>query len=70
MNDVFRPFIDDFVIVYLDGILIYSHTWKDYVMHVKKELDVLKRENICVNMSKCELGNTSWLYLGNFVGGG
>ena len=40
MNDVFRTFIDDFVIVYLDDILIFSKTWDE---HVKQVLDVLKR---------------------------
>lgn len=43
MNDVLRPFIDDFVIVYLDDILVFSKTWEDLVKHVKQTLDVLKR---------------------------
>jgi hypothetical protein len=34
MNDVFRPFLDDFVIVYLDDILIFSGTWDEHVRHV------------------------------------
>lgn len=43
MNDVFRPFIDDFLIVYLDDILIFSRAWDE---HVKQVLYVLKRENL------------------------
>ena len=43
MNDVLRPFIDDFVIVYLDDILIFSKTWEEHLKHVKKTLDVLKK---------------------------
>ena len=35
MNDVLRPFLDDFVIVYLDDILIFSKTWEEYLKHVK-----------------------------------
>jgi hypothetical protein len=35
MNDVFRPFLDDFVIVYLDDILVFSGTWDEHVRHVK-----------------------------------
>ena len=35
MNDVFRPFIDDFVIVYLDDILVFSRTQDEHVKHVK-----------------------------------
>jgi len=42
MNDVFRPFIDYFIIVYLDDILIFSKSWEDHVKHVRKVLDVLK----------------------------
>ena len=39
-------------------------------MYVKKALDVLKKENLCVNLSKCEFGNTSLIYLGHIVGEG
>eukprot|EP00253_Pinus_taeda_P023022 PITA_23022 len=35
MNDVLRPFFDDFVIVYLDDILIFSKTWEEHLKHVK-----------------------------------
>ena len=34
MNDVLRPFIDEFVIVYLDDIFVFSKTWEDHVKHV------------------------------------
>eukprot|EP00253_Pinus_taeda_P028570 PITA_28570 len=69
MNDVLRPFIDDFLIVYLDGILVFSKTWEEHLKHVKQTLDVLKRENIYVKLSKCEFGKTSLNYLGHIVGG-
>jgi len=35
MNDVLRPFLDDYVIVYLDDILIFSETWEEHLKHVK-----------------------------------
>ena len=41
MNDVFRPFLYDFVIVYLNNILIVSGTWDEHVRHVKQVLDTL-----------------------------
>eukprot|EP00253_Pinus_taeda_P033506 PITA_33506 len=43
MNDVLGPFLDDFIIVYLDDILIFSKTWEEHLIHVKQTLDVLKR---------------------------
>ena len=38
--------------------------------HIKQTLDVLKRENIYVKLSKCEFGKTSLNYLGHIVGDG
>jgi len=35
MNDVLKPFFDDFFIVYLDDILIFSKTWEEHLKHVK-----------------------------------
>jgi hypothetical protein len=70
MNDVSRPFIDDFVIVYLDNILVFSGTWDEHVRHVKQVLDTLQRENLYVKLSKCEFGKTTLVYLGHIVGGG
>jgi hypothetical protein len=70
MNDVFRPFLDDFLIVYLDEILIFSGTWDEHVRPVKKVLDTLQREKLYVKFSKCEFGKTALVYLGHIVGGG
>jgi hypothetical protein len=70
MNDVFRPFLDEFVIVYLDDILIFSGTWDEHVRHVKQVLDTLKREKLYVKLSKCEFDKIALVYLGHIVGGG
>ena len=39
-------------------------------MHVNKVLDVLKKEKLFLNMSKCEFGKTSLVYLGHIIAGG
>ena len=70
INDVFKPFIDDFVIVYLDDILVFSGTWDEHVRHVKKVLDTFQREKLYVKLSKCESGKMTLVYLGHIVGGG
>ena len=70
MNDLLRQFLDEFVIIYLDDVLIFSKSRDEHVMHVRKVLDVLKREQLYLKMSKCEFGKTSLVYLGHIVGGG
>ena len=70
MDNVLRSFLDDFVIVCLDEILIFGQTIEDHVLHVNRVLDILKKEKLFLKMSKCEFGKTSLVYLGNIVGGG
>jgi hypothetical protein len=70
MNDVFKPFLDDFVIVYLDQIVVFSETWDEHARHVKKVLDTLQREKLYVKMSKFEFGKNALVFLGHIVGGG
>jgi hypothetical protein len=70
MNDVFRPFLDDFVIVYLYKIIFFSRTWDEHVRHAKQVLDTLQREKLYVKLSKCEFGKTALVYLGHIVEGG
>ena len=70
MENVLRPFLDDFLIVHLDDILIFSKTREDHVLHVNRVLDILKKEKLFLKMSKCEFRKTSLVYLGHIVGGG
>ena len=70
MNDVLRPFLDEFVIVYLDDILIFNKSRDEHVMHVNKVLDVSRKEQLFLKMSKCEFGKNYLVYLGHIVGGG
>jgi hypothetical protein len=70
MNDVLCPFIDSFVIVYLDDILIFSNTWQEHFSHVMQVLETLKKNQLISNLQKCEFGKMSLIYLGHMIGGG
>ncbi|CAL2259851.1 unnamed protein product [Prunus armeniaca] len=70
MNEVLRPFIDDFVIVYLDDILIFSVTWEEHLHHIAQVLEVLRTNQLQLNGKKCEFGKQHLVYLGFIVGAG
>ena len=70
MDNVLRPFLYEFVIVYLYDILIFSKTGEEHVLNVKKVLDVLRKDKLLLKMYECEFGKTYLVYLGHIVGGG
>jgi len=70
MNEVLRSYIDEFVIVYLDDILIYSDDWESHKMHIRKVFEVLRKAKLYLKMSKCEFVRKSLIYLGHIVGEG
>ena len=54
MNRVFRPFLDRFVIVFIDDILIYSRSKADHVRHLRLVLQTLRGHQLYAKFSKCE----------------
>ena len=54
MNDVFYEFVDHFVVVYLDDIVIYSESLEDHLKHLKKVLPRLSEHQLYVKKEKCE----------------
>ncbi|GJW86790.1 putative reverse transcriptase domain-containing protein [Tanacetum coccineum] len=55
MNRVCRSYLDKFVIVFIDDILIYSKTQEEHVEHLRLVLELLKKEKLYAKFSKCEL---------------
>ena len=54
INNVLREYLDKFVIVYLDDILIYSQIEKKHVHHVQKVLEAMKRVDLRIKLEKSE----------------
>nr|GEX70649.1 putative reverse transcriptase domain-containing protein [Tanacetum cinerariifolium] len=54
MNRVCKPYLDKFVIVFIDDILIYSKSKQEYEEHLKAILKLLKNEELYAKFSKCE----------------
>ena len=54
MNYVLRPYLDSFVIVYWDDILVYISTWEEHMSHLIQVLETLKKHQLLANIKKCE----------------
>ena len=54
MNGVFRTYLDSFVIVFIDDILIYSRTKEEHEHHLRIVLGILKETKLYAKFSKCE----------------
>ena len=54
MNRVFRPYVDQFVIVFLNDILVYSKDLKNHNTHLRVVLETLRKEQLYAKLSKCE----------------
>ena len=67
MNEVFRPFLRKFVLVFFDDILIYSTTEKEHETHLAMVLQTLEEHQLYVNLKKCEIGLPEVAYLGHKV---
>nr|GEZ92995.1 putative reverse transcriptase domain-containing protein [Tanacetum cinerariifolium] len=54
MNQVYKPYLDKFMIVFIDDILIYSKDEKEHEEHLKAILELLKKKELYAKFSKCE----------------
>ena len=69
MNDILHPFIDSFIIIYLDDMLLYSSTWEEHISHFKV-LETFKKHQLLENLKKCEFAQQCLVYLGYVINGG
>ncbi|GJT42768.1 putative reverse transcriptase domain-containing protein [Tanacetum coccineum] len=67
MNRVCKPYLDKFVIVFIDDILICSKSKKEHEEHLRKILKLLKKEELYAKFSKCEFWISRVQFLGHVI---
>ena len=67
MNRIFRPYLDQFVIVFIDNILIYSGSGEEHVEHLRIVLQTLREHRLYAKLSKCQFWHDSVAFLGHIV---
>jgi hypothetical protein len=63
MNNIFREWLDDFVIVYIDDILIYNSSLEEHVEHLRKVFQRLRENKLYAKLEKYEFGVTELDFL-------
>ena len=67
MNNVFSKYLDRFVLVFLDGILIYSKNEEEHVEHLRLTLKFLKKHKLYAGLGKCDFYEDRIRYLGHLI---
>lgn len=67
MHTIFRPYIDQFVVVFLDDILVYSRSEKEHEQHLRQVLEILRKEKLYAKKSKCEFFQQEVNFLGHVL---
>ncbi|KAA3480856.1 DNA/RNA polymerases superfamily protein [Gossypium australe] len=67
MNRVFQPYLDQFVVVFIDDILVYSKSMEEHDSHLRVVLQILRGKQLFAKFSKCEFWLREVTFLGHVV---
>ncbi|KAF8088547.1 hypothetical protein N665_0537s0002 [Sinapis alba] len=67
MNGIFQDFLDEFVIIFIDDILVYSKSKEDHERHLRVVLERLREQQLFAKLSKCSFWQKSVGFLGHIV---
>ena len=67
MNSVFSKYLDKFVLVFLDDILVYSKNEKEHEEHLILTLQLLREHQLYAKLSKCDFYRDRIQYLGHII---
>ncbi|GAU50740.1 hypothetical protein TSUD_99100 [Trifolium subterraneum] len=70
MNRIFQPYIDKFVVIFIDDILIYSKDPQEHVEHLRTVLNILREKQLYAKFSKCEFWLSEVKFLGHVISQG
>eukprot|EP01129_Flabellula_baltica_P006938 TRINITY_DN2653_c0_g1_i5.p1 TRINITY_DN2653_c0_g1~~TRINITY_DN2653_c0_g1_i5.p1 ORF type:complete len:1752 (+),score=245.22 TRINITY_DN2653_c0_g1_i5:186-5441(+) len=70
MEAIFSAYLYQFVLIYIDDIIIYSNSFDDHLSHIEKVLDICIERNIIINMAKSTFAVSSIDYLGYTISEG
>ena len=69
MNKVFHPYLDQFIIVFIDNILVYSKNAKKHAFHLRIVLQTLRDKQLYTKFLKCDFWLNEVVFLGHVVSG-
>jgi hypothetical protein len=67
INSVFMHYLDKFIVVFIDDILIYSQNEEEHEEHLKMVLQRLREHQLYAKLSKCEFWISEVLFLGHII---
>ena len=67
MNRVFRPYVDQFVVVFIDDILVYSKDAQEHEQHLRIVLETLREKKLYAKLNKCDFWLKEVSFLGHIV---
>jgi hypothetical protein len=70
MNRIFQPYLDKFVVIFIDDILIYSKDPQEHVEHLRIVLEILREKKLYAKFSKCEFWLDEVKFLGHVISQG
>jgi hypothetical protein len=67
MNRVFRPYLDQYVVVFVDDILVYSNSHLEHEQHLRVVLQTLRENQLYAKLDKCEFWLQEVIFLGHVI---
>src|SRR3954462_13361361 len=67
MNRIFHSYLDKFVVVFIDDIIIYSKSEEEHAEHLRVVLELLKEKKLYAKLSKCEFWLSEVSFLGHVI---